>query len=456
MPSSKCAHTLSANKKTERIHDLIAFAKNATQSQLSSRLLDCWSQPQSSITEARILLTLGAKPDRLYEDDYGKKALEDRVSNGSVCSQCLVRHEEFLDWAQRIHEAQFEQTPICISRHKRCASGLIALSLDGGGMRGLVSAVCLLFTSRRLFGDEYLPNIFDWIIGTSTGSMLGLTLAKGLTLTEVFFQYWDMKDEIFLDGSTMKRLFGDMVDRQTKNMDAVLLRCFPDEYTFLKCPRRLTVPALDISTTPAKLHVFRNYDIHFGCGEAKLEDVFFRDAARASSAAPTYFHPHHLGGKILVDGSFVANCPLNVLFKELDQCNRNGSKLKLAAVISIGTGEPKETARKYKSGSNIKAKSKHIIHLSSLLLEQVVGHEQSGLESAKDRCLAQGIPFVRISPKDVNVRIDQINDGKLMDMIWTTLKYLTENTGEIDRLGEILLNLLGVHSELRLRSNTTL
>lgn len=55
----------------------------------------------------------------------------------------------------------------------------------------------------------------------STGSMLSLSLVKGLTLTETFFLYWDMKDEIFLDGSTVKRLFGSMVERQTRNMEEV-------------------------------------------------------------------------------------------------------------------------------------------------------------------------------------------------------------------------------------------
>lgn len=45
----------------------------------------------------------------------------------------------------------------------------------------------------------------------STGSMLSLALAKGANLKEAFFLYWDMKKMIFLEGSTMGRLFGDQV-----------------------------------------------------------------------------------------------------------------------------------------------------------------------------------------------------------------------------------------------------
>lgn len=189
----------------------------------------------------------------------------------------------------------------------------IALSLDGGGMRGLVSVICLLFASRRIFGDESLVNFINWTIGTSTGSLLALSLAKGHTLTEAFFNYWDVKNEIFLDKSTMARLFGNVVDKQTANVENVLERTFPsDTFTFKKYPKRLTVPALDISMTPAKLHIFRNYS--YGNND-EFEDVTFKDAARASGAAPTYFHPHIMGNKKFVDGSLAANCPLNVLFK---------------------------------------------------------------------------------------------------------------------------------------------
>lgn len=51
---------------------------------------------------------------------------------------------------------------------------MVCLSLDGGGMRGLVSIVCLLFASRRALGDESLIQLVDWYVGCSTGAMLTL------------------------------------------------------------------------------------------------------------------------------------------------------------------------------------------------------------------------------------------------------------------------------------------
>ncbi|TMS39817.1 hypothetical protein L596_006290 [Steinernema carpocapsae] len=438
MPSSRCAHTLSQNKKVERISNLVAFMKSATPTQLDTKLVDTWANPQTSITDARFLLVLGADPARLYENGYGEQILSERVESGSICEQCAPKFQSFLDNADKIYESQFGQTPIELSKKKSFGTnGLVTMSLDGGGMRGLVSVVCLLFASRRLFGDESLPSHIDWLVGTSTGSMLALALAKGYSLTETFFLYWEMKKVIFLDTGTLSRLFSNAVDKQTLMLDKTLGECFVDEDQFISCPRRVTVPALDVSTTPARLHVFRNYPIL--SADEIVEEVSFRDAARASSAAPTYFHPHVLNGRKLVDGSLVANCPLSVLFSEHDRRMKHGLKDNIACIISIGTGEPKHTERKYKSGSNFRQRSKHLLHLGELMFEQVVGHEQSVLDSCRDRCHAQQIPFVRISPSGINVRIDQIDDGKLMDMLWTTLLYLSEQVAEVDRLGSILL-----------------
>jgi patatin-like phospholipase/acyl hydrolase len=210
--------------------------------------------------------------------------------------------------------------------------------------------------------------LVDWTVGCSTGALLGLALAKGNTLGECFFLYWEMKNEIFLDKSTMKRLFGNVTDKQTIRVNNVLNRVFSEEDTFLSCKQRLTVPALDVSTTPGRLITFRNYATR---KQHQPDDISFRDAARASSAAPTYFHPHIMGDKKFVDGSLVANCPLSILFAEYDKSLQGGDNVQLGLVISVGTGEPAETKRRYQSGSSLGRRSRHIRDMAVLLMEQV-------------------------------------------------------------------------------------
>ncbi|KHJ76004.1 hypothetical protein OESDEN_24377 [Oesophagostomum dentatum] len=75
---------------------------------------------------------------------------------------------------------------------------------------------------------------------------------------------------------------------------------------------------------------------------------------------------------------------------------------------------------------------------------------------AEERCQAHNIPFIRISPKGINVRIDQIDDGKLMDMIWTAQLWLVQNLREVDKLGELLFKLLSDPDDRKRRSNTVL
>uniref|UniRef100_A0A0N5A355 PNPLA domain-containing protein n=1 Tax=Parastrongyloides trichosuri TaxID=131310 RepID=A0A0N5A355_PARTI len=462
MAPLKCAHELSSKKKILRIEKLMTFCKdvNVCRVELSTKLYEAWADNQASITDVRLLFALGADPESIFIDDYGVNVLAERKENGSICRYCATKYESFLEHAQSIYEAQFKSKPIILEGKETtsCSSftgstnttstnesnnvsnkGYIALSLDGGGMRGLVSVICLLFASRRIFGNESLINLVDWTIGTSTGSLLALSLAKGHTLTEAFFNYWDVKNEIFLDKSTMARLFGNVVDKQTSNVENVLERTFPsNEFTFKKYSKRLTVPALDISMTPAKLHIFRNYS--YG-DDDDFEDVTFKDAARASGAAPTYFHPHIMGNKKFVDGSLAANCPLNILFKEYDRCLQNKQNCSLACIISIGTGEPEETNRRYKSGNSIKKRTQHLGHVTELLLEQVVGYEKSILECCEDRCRASNIPFIRINPTGISDRIDQIDNGKLTDMIWKALVWLNNSRELIDKLGNILKDL---------------
>jgi calcium-independent phospholipase A2 len=52
------------------------------------------------------------------------------------------------------------------------------LSLDGGGIRGLVLIVLLRALQRHALGAP-IKRLFDWIAGTSTGAILALALALG-------------------------------------------------------------------------------------------------------------------------------------------------------------------------------------------------------------------------------------------------------------------------------------
>lgn len=51
------------------------------------------------------------------------------------------------------------------------------LSLDGGGIRGVI--LCILLDAIAKAAGQNVEDCFDWIAGTSTGGILALALCRG-------------------------------------------------------------------------------------------------------------------------------------------------------------------------------------------------------------------------------------------------------------------------------------
>nr|CAD2122893.1 unnamed protein product [Meloidogyne enterolobii] len=76
------------------------------------------------------------------------------------------------------------------------------LSLDGGGIKGLV-LIQILMELEDICGntENFVTKNFDWIAGTSTGAILALALADGYKPIQCLRLYLRLKDEIFLTRS---------------------------------------------------------------------------------------------------------------------------------------------------------------------------------------------------------------------------------------------------------------
>jgi uncharacterized protein len=72
------------------------------------------------------------------------------------------------------------------------------LSLDGGGIRGLISSILLIRLNREKGLEGWLERA-DLLAGTSTGALIALLLAKGLGLEEIRALYHDTSRDIFDD-----------------------------------------------------------------------------------------------------------------------------------------------------------------------------------------------------------------------------------------------------------------
>src|SRR5476649_1962605 len=76
------------------------------------------------------------------------------------------------------------------------------LALDGGGIRGLLTAVLL---ERLLKQNPNLLNNVNLIAGTSTGGILALGLANGMSPTQLRQLYYD-KGHLIFDKSWIRNI----------------------------------------------------------------------------------------------------------------------------------------------------------------------------------------------------------------------------------------------------------
>jgi len=217
------------------------------------------------------------------------------------------------------------------------------LSLDGGGIRGLVSCHWLAGVERALAsaGKPGLLKHFDLIAGSSTGALVACGLAHGIspdTLAELYRaqrhvifpdlagRLWSRANRLISDGMSAPRYDGVGIEK-------VLRKVF-GKTTLGQLKSPVLITSYDtISRTPV---IFKSFD-------PKHRDLLVWEVCRASSAAPTYFPAHAMKveGKecALIDGGVVANNPTACAIAEALRKDARVDNSRDLVVLSVGTGE---------------------------------------------------------------------------------------------------------------------
>jgi patatin-like phospholipase/acyl hydrolase len=186
------------------------------------------------------------------------------------------------------------------------------LSIDGGGIRGLVPALVLAEIERQT--GKPMSSLFDLIAGTSTGGILALGLTcpgndgnRKYAAADLVELYKTKGHEIFpsqfLGG--VKQLFGPKYSAQGIE---TILRSYFGEARLQDVITNVFVPAYEIQ---------KRDPFFFRSSRAREDPAFdfpLWAVARATSAAPTYFAPAEVtaqGGEtwVNVDGGLYANNP---------------------------------------------------------------------------------------------------------------------------------------------------
>lgn len=217
------------------------------------------------------------------------------------------------------------------------------LSIDGGGIRGIIPAMILSRLEERT--GKRIAQMFDLIAGTSTGGILALALVKPNLQGQPEFpaerlvQLYEEKGKQIFSSSLWHKFqaLGNLAEEKypTEGIESVL-----GEY----CGQaRLSDALTNVLITAYEIE--QRFPFLFKSHKAKVNpdyDFYMRDAARATSAAPTYFEPIRITTKdpieyfALVDGGVYANNPAMCAYVEAKTLFPQAEDV---LVVSLGTGQ---------------------------------------------------------------------------------------------------------------------
>ncbi|MCA9299401.1 MAG: patatin-like phospholipase family protein, partial [Phycisphaerales bacterium] len=215
------------------------------------------------------------------------------------------------------------------------------LALDGGGIRGVMTAYWLTQLEKRLGGAT--ADHFDLIAGTSTGSILACALGMRIPAKDIVELYRMKGREIF--PATAERLWDRFGRTFTQGISAPkysdegleqsLRSCFGDA-VLGDIGARPRVMVTTYNTITRQAMVMKSW-------REEYAQVPLWEAAKASSSAPTYFPAHVtnvMGATMpLVDGGVVANNPTACAIAEAVKLHGDALPLSRLVVGSFGTGE---------------------------------------------------------------------------------------------------------------------
>lgn len=210
------------------------------------------------------------------------------------------------------------------------------LAIDGGGIRGVFPAAFLAEIERRFLDGESIANHFDMIAGTSTGGIIALALAHGLTAQEILDVYVDRGERIFPHAGRLGRLWriirsaGKPLHDQGR-LQNELLRIFGDAHLG-DAQSRLVVPSFDGRHGEPFIYKTPHHPDYKKDRHKRMVDV-----ALHTSAAP-YYYPGVLdAGYVMMDGGLWANTPvMNALVDALACFDVTREDIR---ILSIGTGQ---------------------------------------------------------------------------------------------------------------------
>lgn len=219
------------------------------------------------------------------------------------------------------------------------------LSVDGGGIRGIIPAIVLAEIERR--SGQHITHLFDLMAGSSTGGLLILALnvpdeqGHPAYTAEEIAQIYEIDGPKIFSASVWHRVqsVGSIASTKysSEGIEEVVDHWFGD--------LQLSDALGDVLITSYEIQERQPW--FFRSMEARHShhcEFSMRDVARATTAAPTYFeparvkHPELGEGQFfaLIDGSMQASNPAMAAYVDAKSRNPHSEDF---FVLSLGTGD---------------------------------------------------------------------------------------------------------------------
>ncbi|KAE9377253.1 hypothetical protein N431DRAFT_542623 [Stipitochalara longipes BDJ] len=306
------------------------------------------------------------------EDIGGGRRIPITSRGSSTCYCCLMKVPEhplpcghvLCTDCVKSYGKKLEHSSVMI-RFKPDFAGVRVLSLDGGGIRGIIELEVLRAIERAMGGRIPVQRFFDLIVGTSTGGIIALGIgAKHWSIRTSTEKFSSLCDQAFTprELSTVKVINKAVTLRhgskyKTRPLHRALNTAFGEQFLFGGEQETDTAYMTKVAVTttsgtgqsPIILSNYGrkdeprlNYQIEFSLGSRLGLKVW--EAAAATSAAPSFFKPfvHPNADRKYLDGALYFNNPIKIannerklLWPEVADCHPD-------LMLSIGTGQNQE------------------------------------------------------------------------------------------------------------------
>ncbi|KAI9164770.1 hypothetical protein LWI28_001650 [Acer negundo] len=245
---------------------------------------------------------------------------------------------------------------------------ITVLSIDGGGIRGIIPGTLLAFLESKLQElngpQARIADYFDIVAGTSTGGLITAMLATPNKEGKPMFAAKDINDFYFehlpkifpqhSNSNFLSSLTNFIGELMGPKYDGKYLRTVINQQlgdvTLKETLTNVLIPAFDIKLLQPV--VFSTNDAK----ENALKNARVADVCLSTSAAPTFLPAHYFEmkdaatGEIrsfdLIDGGVAANNPtlmaISHITKEVLKQKNKTMDSKQMLVLSLGTGEAKK------------------------------------------------------------------------------------------------------------------